>query len=47
MSSFNEKVSEFDQEMPQSQTADLPGHPEEEAQNTDSHHTIKVKQPAA
>ena len=38
------KVSEYDQEMPHSQTN--PGHSEEETQDTDSNNTIKVKQPA-
>ena len=38
-----EKASEYDQEMPQSQTNLL--HCEEETQNKCSHKTIKVKQP--
>ena len=42
----HKKASESDQEMPQSQIADQPTHHEEETQNTDSHDTIKVKQPA-
>ena len=35
----NEKVSEYDQDMAQSHTADNPQHHEEEAQNTGSHKT--------
>ena len=33
------KVSEYDQEIPQSHTADQPTHREEESQNTNSHKT--------
>ena len=37
------KVSEYDQEIPQLQTADQLKHCEEETQTTDSYNTIKVK----
>ena len=40
---MHDKVSEYDQEMPQSQTADQPTAPEENTRNTDSHNTIGSK----
>ena len=42
---FFYKVSEYDQETPQSHTADQPRHREEELQNTKCHKTSGEKQP--
>ena len=40
---MKQKVSEYDQQMPQSHTAHLPTAPWEETQNTDSHMTVRTQ----
>ena len=40
------QITEYGNHVPQSKTADHPQHREEETGTTDSHNTIKVKQPA-